>query len=50
MLGAAIENAHLPIFSLAMGIESCSKVNDLHFLGMCRTLAKSGGSRIISAR
>ena len=34
MMGAATENAHLPRFSLVLGIESCCEVDYLSCLGM----------------
>ena len=43
MMGAAIEKARLPRFSLVLGIESCNEVDDLSCLGMlelCRRLAR----------
>ena len=34
MMGAATEKARLPRFSLVLGMESCSEVDDLSCLGM----------------
>ena len=42
MSGAETDNAHLLMFSLVVGIESCCEVDDLSCLGMlekCRRLA-----------
>ena len=44
MVGAATEKARLPRFSLVLGIESCSEVDDLSCLG---TLYRSISSPVL---